>query len=222
MFNFLISEQGPMRRKTEPTRKATFIEEHRRRQLIDTAIETIANEGLHQASLSAIAGRAGVTKGVISYYFKSKHELVERVMADILADIRGFISERVAGSPTPSLKLKNYVSAFFDYAMVNRDRYAAFVELWTVIAWGSNKNPFGSVSYVQCRNYIDTILREGQKKGDFPQLDLNQLSTLIQGMVDGVIIQWLLDPELVNIDVCKKKVLETLDIYLSLSGACLK
>ncbi len=207
-----------MPRKTVRTRKASFIEEHRRRQLIDTAIATIAQEGLHQASLSAIAGRAGVTKGLISYYFNSKDKLVEQVMADIRADMRRFIRERMAGAMHPPERLKGYVSSFFDYAMMHRERYATFIELWTLISKGSGNNPFGSVSYIQCRTYIDAILREGEKTGEFGRIELNQLSTLIQGMVDGVIIQWLLDPDLVDINTCKKKVLDVLDIYLSPKG----
>ena len=50
----------------------TFTEAARRTQIIECAIETLATLGYAQASLAHIAKRAGISKGVIVYYFSSK------------------------------------------------------------------------------------------------------------------------------------------------------
>src|SRR5947207_15926610 len=61
----------------------TFTEAARRTQIIECAIETLATGGYAQASLAHNAKRAGISKGVIVYYFSSKEELFEQVIQAI-------------------------------------------------------------------------------------------------------------------------------------------
>ena len=60
----------------------SFIEEARRRQIIDTAIRTIATRGYSRTSLAEIAREAGISKGVISYHFEGKGEEEATTAAD--------------------------------------------------------------------------------------------------------------------------------------------
>ncbi len=71
-----------MRIKNKPDGQSrpTFTEAARRTQIIECAIETLATLGYAQASLAHIAKRAGISKGVIVYYFSSKEELFEQVI----------------------------------------------------------------------------------------------------------------------------------------------
>lgn len=53
-----------------------------RRKLIDAAIETILEEGFYRASSNAIADRAGLSWGVIQYYFGSREALMLAVLQE--------------------------------------------------------------------------------------------------------------------------------------------
>ncbi len=66
-----------MRIKNKPDGQnhPTFTGAARRTQIIECAIETLATLGYAQASLAHIAKRAGISKGVIVYYFSSKGKL---------------------------------------------------------------------------------------------------------------------------------------------------
>ncbi|MGH8430951.1 MAG: TetR/AcrR family transcriptional regulator, partial [Solimonas sp.] len=66
----------------------TFISDARQRQIVDCAIEALAEVGYARASLAEIAKRAGISKGVILYHFKGKDDLLEKVVDDIY--VRGF------------------------------------------------------------------------------------------------------------------------------------
>ena len=61
----------------------SFIEEARRAQIVGFAIDTIAELGYGQASLARIAGRAGISKGVIGYHFAGKDDLMREVVAEV-------------------------------------------------------------------------------------------------------------------------------------------
>jgi AcrR family transcriptional regulator len=201
--------------------KMSFIEEHRRRQLIDTAIEVIANQGLAMASLAVIAEKAGVSKGVISYYFKSKDELVEEIMAALMSEMKEYIRDRVQGREPGRDRLRAYAGAFFEFTKSHAQKYKAFTQLWTTISVSEKNNPFGSASYEQCRSALGRILSEGRPRGEAASDDIKVSSAVIQGMIDGVIIQWLLDPGLVDIDACREKVLDIIDEFFG-SGSIIR
>lgn len=50
----------------------------RRAQVIRAVIESIADEGLEALTMDGVAKKAGVSKGVVNYYFSSKHDLLQQ------------------------------------------------------------------------------------------------------------------------------------------------
>jgi AcrR family transcriptional regulator len=56
------------------------IRENRRRHIMDTALELIAKEGYQNVSISKIADRAGISKGLMYNYFESKEDLILSIL----------------------------------------------------------------------------------------------------------------------------------------------
>lgn len=52
------------------------IRQRTKKAIIDAAFELFANEGFAQTSISAIAKKAGISKGLIYHYFASKREIL--------------------------------------------------------------------------------------------------------------------------------------------------
>ncbi len=52
--------------------------------MIECAINAIAELGYGRASLAEIAKRAGISKGVISYHFAGKSELMQQVIDTVM------------------------------------------------------------------------------------------------------------------------------------------
>jgi AcrR family transcriptional regulator len=65
-----------------PRTKAQFeeIREQRAGQILDTALELFANEGYHTTSISRIAEKAGISKGLLYNYFPGKESLVLEII----------------------------------------------------------------------------------------------------------------------------------------------
>jgi AcrR family transcriptional regulator len=87
-------------------RSATANQEMRERsreRILTAALEVFAEKGYEAASISDITARAGVSRGLISYYFSSKDqlaaELLDRWLDGIAAilTIEGTPDERLAG-----------------------------------------------------------------------------------------------------------------------------
>ena len=73
----------------------SFIENARRAQIIECAINAIAELGYANASLAEIAKRAGVSKGVISYHFDGKRELMQQVINTVIEKAAAVMLPRI-------------------------------------------------------------------------------------------------------------------------------
>jgi AcrR family transcriptional regulator len=54
--------------------------EARRQQIMDAALELFANEGYYTTSISDIATKAGISKGLMYNYFSGKEELIKAII----------------------------------------------------------------------------------------------------------------------------------------------
>lgn len=65
------------------------IRQSSRNKILKTAIELFATLGYHTTSMDTVAKAAGISKGLIYNYFKSKDELLEAVLMDKMEEYSG-------------------------------------------------------------------------------------------------------------------------------------
>src|SRR6516225_5083408 len=83
------------RLKSIPAQNRSFVEAARRAQIIDCAIDTIAELGFAKASVDQIARRVGVSKGVITYHFPNKEEIVDAIIEKAVSAGRAYIESHL-------------------------------------------------------------------------------------------------------------------------------
>ena len=67
------------------------IRKDRKLAIMETALEVFAEHGYESTSISMLAKRAGVSKGLMYNYFKSKEDLLATIMNDGIDEIFQFI-----------------------------------------------------------------------------------------------------------------------------------
>jgi AcrR family transcriptional regulator len=70
-----------------------------RTRILDAAAYVLSHQGYAGTRLSDVAGRANVRTPAIYYYFASRDELIEEVMAGGLADMREHLKSTLAALP---------------------------------------------------------------------------------------------------------------------------
>jgi AcrR family transcriptional regulator len=63
------------------------IREVKKALILDTALELFANEGFYKTSISVIAKKAGISKGLIYNYFESKEDLIRTIVFKGIDDL---------------------------------------------------------------------------------------------------------------------------------------
>lgn len=206
---------GPNKRAANQKSKPSFIEEARRRQIVETAIATIAGRGSAQTTLADIAREAGISKGVISYHFDGKDELISEVLQALVREPAEFIKSQVDRETTAAGRLEAYVRAFFDFMLEHRAHYVALVDLWGSAGVSEGREQFNIEAYEPSRRYLVKIVESGKKSGEFRPVAAMTMAAVIQAAIDGVMLQWVFDPAGVDVPACRGEILQMIERHLA-------
>jgi TetR/AcrR family transcriptional regulator, fatty acid metabolism regulator protein len=111
-------------------RDLTFTEAARRAQIVTAAIDTIAEFGYGQASLARIAERAGTSKGVISYHFAGKDDLIREIVAEVLAKGQAYMLPRILAESSGPGMLRAYIESNLAFMREHRRHLIAVLEIF--------------------------------------------------------------------------------------------
>jgi AcrR family transcriptional regulator len=110
-------------------KERTFIENARRQQIVAAAIDTIAEVGFAQASLARIAERIGISKGVISYHFAGKDDLIRQVVIEIIEASRAYIIPRVFAESSGRARLRAYIESNLAFMRDHKNSMVAILDI---------------------------------------------------------------------------------------------
>lgn len=158
----------------------------RRAQLLATALEVFAEQGLGRARHAEIAKRAGVAVSTVFLYFTTRRDLVRTVL-DEVDQFFSELSVRVhaqVGKPCREV-LREHGAAF----LASIDSHPAHVRIWLDWSTSFREETFeGFLDFTErlVGVYADTI-RRGQSEGEVPaHLDAEASARLLVGAAQMV------------------------------------
>jgi TetR/AcrR family transcriptional regulator, fatty acid metabolism regulator protein len=187
-----------MTEATTGPKDRTFIENARRQQIVAAAIDTIAEVGFIQASLARIAERVGISKGVISYHFEGKSDLIRQVTIEIVEAGRAYIIPRVPAQSTGPATLRAYIESNLGFMREHRNYMVAIVE---IVRNGGlttdGRRRFDGRDVDVATHLLEELLArlqaEGELRSDF---DPWVMAVAIRAAIDSVPHRLVRDPEL--------------------------
>jgi AcrR family transcriptional regulator len=196
----------------EPERR-TFIENARRQQIVGAAIDTIAEVGYGQASLARIAARIGISKGVISYHFAGKDDLIKQIVIDVVEAGRAYILPRVFAESTGSAMLRAYIESNLAFMREHRNYMVAVVEILRngALTTDGGRRVDGREVDVAAHLLEEQLARlqaEGELRSDF---DPGVMAVAIRATIDVVPHRLVRDPDF-DIDTYSREVISIFDL----------
>ena len=183
----IVSDQG----------KRSFIETARRAQIVECAIETIADLGFGQASLAQIAKRAKVSTGVILYHFVSKDELIREVVAHVFAAGESFIRPRVdVQQESARIALRAFIAASVAFIAANPKNVLAIMNIIRAGRTEGGTLRFDPTVEGPRRAGFRAVLEWGQRTGEFRPFAVHVMVATIVEAVDVIPSQLVAEPDL--------------------------
>jgi TetR/AcrR family transcriptional repressor of bet genes len=111
----------------------TSIEQIRRRDLIEAAYQTFLEHGFNGMTMARIGVRAGMSHGIVNYYFKSKDELVSAVVRKANFVIMQDTARRLRTAKTPRERVSAIIAGNFPPDLFTREIARAWVSYYAAI-----------------------------------------------------------------------------------------
>ncbi|MFI6995091.1 TetR/AcrR family transcriptional regulator [Nonomuraea wenchangensis] len=186
-----------MRSENEPTGQKTrsFIEDARRAQIVAAAIDVIADVGFAQASLARIARHAGISKGLISYHFAGKEELMTEVVVVTYGAIAEHVLAAMKGIESPTELLRTHVLSVAAYMRGQRKGLRALGEIFGNLRDADGRARFGIRTNEEIYRSLEDIYRAGQAAGEFRDFDVRVMAVTHSAAVDAMFGYWVVHPE---------------------------
>ncbi|MBV9563719.1 MAG: TetR family transcriptional regulator [Bradyrhizobium sp.] len=177
-----------MRTKTKsaPAETRSFAEAARRSQIVDCAIDTVAEMGFARASVDQIAKRARVSKGVITYHFPSKEEIVDAVIEKVVAAGRTYMEPRIMAETSAAGRLRAYIESNLEFIDAHRSPLIALVEIAMTARRADGSLIIGPESLAQRAANLGELLRAGQRSGEFRRFNTRVMALTIIHAIDAV------------------------------------
>lgn len=170
-------------------RPRTFIRQTRRAQLIDCATEVLAEVGYGQASLVRIAERAGVSRGVITYHFTGRDELIEAVVVHVYDTARTALQPRIRASPTAADAVRTFILGSAEFYRDHPGRMAALHEIIVNArdADGRLRHTGQGEAEEQELSAVASLLERGQAAGEFGDFSPRVVARTIRYALNGLL-----------------------------------
>ncbi|MRG88387.1 TetR/AcrR family transcriptional regulator [Salinibacillus xinjiangensis] len=164
------------------------------KQIIDAAVEVIAENGYHASQVSKIAKKAGVADGTIYLYFQNKEDILVSVFQEKMGQFIERIKDDIAKKSNANEKLYSLIEMHFRQLAV--DHHLAVV---TQLELRQSKKDLRLQINEVLKGYIaiiDEILHEGVEEGLYhSELNITLVRQMIFGTLDEVVTNWVMKEE---------------------------
>lgn len=174
----------------------TFIENARRAQIVDAAIDTLAEVGYARASLARIAERIGISRGLISYHFAGKEELFTEIVRSVLEQARAYMVPLVMAESSGPTMLRTYIESNLVFIGEHRNHLIAILEIARNRIAGQTPRRLPNHNPEQGVQVLAELLARFQEAGDFrADFDPRFMAITIRAAIDAVPPRLAADPE---------------------------
>lgn len=172
-----------------------------RHAILDAAERVFQEHGVSRTSLAEIAVAAGVTRGAIYWHFRNKADLFDAMIERVFDPLEAKLAEVMdRDRPDPLDNLRD-LSVYFLEQVAREPRYGRVLEIsWHKCEYVGDMATSRD-NHLECGNrylsIIEGALKEAIARGTLsPRLDPRRAAVGVMAVVDGLVVNWTLDPTL--------------------------
>jgi AcrR family transcriptional regulator len=170
------------------------VSERKRSAILDAARTVFSRQGYACAAVGDVAAEAGIAKGTLYLYFKSKEELYLAALARDLGNLAHRASIEIEKAPTLRDQILAFLRVRLEYANANED----FLRIY-LAEYGSLfvKSPMHSDLCRLAREnsrYVKRMVEQGAARREIRPVEAGAVATaliaIMRGMLETRILKW--------------------------------
>jgi TetR/AcrR family fatty acid metabolism transcriptional regulator len=188
----------------------------KKEHILDAALDVFVDKGFSNVMINDIAKVAGIGKGTVYEYFKSKEELFSELLKYLFARHKNYIPKQWENGTTPEKKLRNLLSSYIRlYIQASSRRNKVLFMLVDYLSHNSAKAFRKSEGYFSgYREEIHSIIEEGITLGTFKKVEVESAVTAITMIMDGLMFQMFLVPKTFTLKEMSQVLIDIILMYL--------
>lgn len=179
---------------TTGTNKFDHLKDAKQQAIIDASVSEFANNGFKNASVNKIVEQAGIAKGSLFNYFKSKSLLFEYIYSIVLTEVKSYLSK---------VRDESESDDFFTRFTKIIDAGINFVERHPLLAkiyfrlLNSDDSPQGKKIIKELHNeavnYLEGFVKIGIERSELKDTDTETTAFLLESIINRILQTYYLD-----------------------------
>lgn len=186
----------------EAPARSRELPEVRRAMLIEATTRSIAKYGYPGTTIERICDEAGVSRGLINHHFGSKDELILQSYRKLCEEWTYYTQDMMDGSLEPEDALRAAIGKNFDRDMFKQDYLTIWLGFWSVIPKSPELKRLDRALYKTDVSNFQTLFERLAAKRRL-KIDARLQAIGLLGLMDGLWLQWALDPKYFSVDEAK-------------------
>ena len=186
------------------------VSEERKQQILEAAIAVFSRLGFHKARMDDIVEESGLSKGTLYWYFESKDDIIASILESLFEREFADMGPVLSGDGSVSDRLER----FMDFTITDIKRMLSLLPLayeFYALAFRHSAVRQAIKRYLQRYvQLLEPVIQEGIEHGEFRPVQACDAVMALGALIEGTILLWVYDPEVVDLDHHAKASLDLL------------
>ena len=165
--------------------------DQRREQMLQAALEVVAERGYPETRIADVAERAGTSPALVIYYFKTKDQLLTEAIRYSEDNWYAAGTSRMAAIPTAAGQLEELVamSCLPEADAEPNSSWGQWLDLWAQAVRHPEVAGVRQKFDERWRETISSLVLAGQEAGEFGPVDPAGFAIALSALLDGFAVQ---------------------------------
>ena len=183
-----------------PSAAQESLRDLRRNQIVAAARTIVAAGGLEALSFRTLEEKLGFTRGVITYHFEDKDEIVAALLASAVAEIDAATTARVESASSVQEKVRAVLQTKVRGFLEHPEAAEILIAFWARLGSGGPVQELMARLFAAYRAQSETLIKAARREAPRLAVDAPALAALLVGMVIGLVVQVRFEPDAVAVE----------------------
>ena len=171
----------------------------RRQQIIEALFRLMGRRSYGQISVTHIAAEAGVARGAINFFFRSKAEVLQALLDRSIAEYQAALRPILAGPAPADKQMRAILETLLAPGAATRRTTMVFLNYYA-LGPGNREVAAALRRFFQgYRRLFALVVRRGIRQGCYSrEPDPDQAAAILVAAVEGLLLQWVTDEKSVD------------------------
>lgn len=187
----------------------------RRAQIVRATVRCLARDGYSRLTMKTVAREAGVSPGILHYYFADKRAILVAALQAVTDDLeRRVAAAQSRGARDARARVRALIRACIETAVEDREVWIVLVEFWGEMVHDARLRAVNAELYARLRRAVGALVARGGREGSFRRLDPEAAGTVVLAILDGLSLQVSFDPSALGVEAATRLGIDAVERFL--------